>query len=60
MIFNLFKHKKKTEDTSRIYSGRFISDEEIEKMIQPKTESFIKKEFQEIDEMMKNIRQQID
>ena len=60
MIFNLFKHKKKTEDASRIYSGRFISDEEIEKMIQPKTESFIKKEFQEIDEMMKNIRQQID
>lgn len=60
MIFNFFKHKKKTEDTTITYNGRFISDEEIEKMIQPKTESFIKKEFQEIDEMMKNIRQQID
>ncbi len=60
MRFNFFKRKKKVEDTSRTFDGRFITDEEIEKMTQPKTGTFIKREFQEIDEMMKKIRQYVD
>lgn len=59
-MFNFFKKKKKVEDTSRTFEGRFISDEEIEKMTQPKTGTFIKREFKEINDMMENIRQQVD
>lgn len=59
MKFNFFKHKKK-EDSSKTFDGRFISDEEIEEFIKPKQESFIKKEFKEIDDMMKNIKQYVD
>lgn len=60
MWFNFFRHKKKVEDTSKTFEGRFISDEEIEKMVQPKTGTFIKREFDEINEMMNKIRQQVD
>ena len=60
MWFNFFKRKKKVDDTSRTFEGRFISDDEIEKMVQPKTGTFIKKEFEEIDKMMETIRQHFD
>lgn len=60
MKFNFFKRKKKVEDTSKTYEGRIITDEEIEKMTQPKTGTFIKREFEEIDKMMESIRQQVD
>ena len=57
--FNIFRHKK-VEDTSRTFEGRFITDEEIEEMIQPKTGTFIGKEFRDINDMMKEIRQYFD
>lgn len=57
MKFNFFRHKKKVEDTSRTYEGRIITDEEIEEMTQPVTGTFIKREFEEIDNMMKGIMQ---
>lgn len=60
MGFNFFKRKKKVEDISRTFEGRFITDEEIEKMTQPKNGTFIKREFQEINEMMDKVRQYVD
>ena len=60
MRFNFFRHKKNVEDTSRTYEGRIITDEEIEQMTQPKTGTFIGKEFREINDMMKGIRQYFD
>ena len=60
MKFNFFKKKKKVEDTSRTFEGKFISDDEIEEMVQPKVGTFIKKEFDEINAMMESIRQQVD
>jgi len=57
--FNIFRHKK-VEDNSRTFEGRIITDEEIEEMTQPKTGTFIGKEFQEINNMMKEIRQYFD
>lgn len=60
MWFKLFKHKKKEEETSRTFDGKFISDDEINEMIKPKKGTFIKKEFEEINEMLKNIKEQID
>lgn len=59
MWFNFFRHKKK-EDTSKTFEGRFISEEELKEMTRPKQESFIKKEFEEIDKMMNNIKQYVD
>lgn len=59
MWFNFFRHKKK-EDTSKTFEGRFISEEELKEMTRPKQESFIKKEFEEIDKMMNNIKQYFD
>ena len=59
-MFNFFKRKKKVEDTSKTFEGRFITDEEIEKMTQPKNGTFIKREFQEINEMMDKVRQYVD
>ena len=59
MWFKFFRHKKK-EDTSKTFEGRFISEEEFKEMIKPKQESFIKKEFEEIDKMMNNIKQYVD
>ena len=59
MWFKFFRHKKK-EDTSKTFEGRFISEEELKEMIRPKQESFIKKEFEEIDKMMNNIKQYVD
>lgn len=59
-MFNFFKKKKKVEDTSRTFDGKFISDDEIEEMVQPKVGTFIKKEFDEINAMMESIRQQVD
>jgi len=60
MKFNFFKKKKKVEDISRTFEGKFISDDEIEEMVQPKVGTFIKKEFDEINAMMESIRQQVD
>lgn len=57
--FNIFRHKK-VDDTSRTFEGRFITDEEIEEMIQPKTGTFIKREFEEIDDMLKSIEKYFD
>lgn len=58
-MFNLFKHKKKKE-SPRTFEGRFITDEEIREMTRPKSESFVKKELREINEMMDEIRKQVE
>ena len=58
MWFNFFKHKE--EEKVNVFDGRFISDEEIEEMIKPKTGTFINKEFKEIDDMMQKIRKYTD
>lgn len=55
MWFNFFKKKKVVEEP-KIFEGRFISDDEIKEMVSPKKGTFIKKEFEEIDEMMEKIR----
>lgn len=60
MWFNIFRHKKKKEVPSKTVEGRFISDEEFEEMIRPKQESFIKKELREINEMMQELKNQIE
>ena len=57
-MFNLFKHKNK--DTSRTFEGRIITDEELEEMIKPKEESFIKKELREINSMVEEIKKQVE
>lgn len=57
-MFNWFKHKKK--ETPKTFEGRFITDEEIKEMTRPKEESFVKKELREINEMMDQIRKQIE
>lgn len=59
MMFNIFKRKKKKE-SPKTWEGRFITDEEIEEMVKPKSGTFIGKELKEIDEMMKSVRQQVD
>ena len=56
MWFNFFKHKKKVEEP-KTFEGRFISDDEINEMVKPKKESFIKQEMTEINEMMSKVRQ---
>lgn len=56
MWFNLFKHKKKEEE-SKTFDGVFISDDEIKQKISHHNGTFIKQEFKEIDEMMNNIKQ---
>ena len=55
MIFDFLKFKKK-DDSSRVLEGRIISDEEFNEMIRPKKNSFIKKQFDEIDGMMEEVR----
>lgn len=60
MRFNIFKRKKKIKDTSKTYEGRVITDEEIQKMIQPKSGNFITKDLNEINRMMENIREKLD
>lgn len=55
MIFGFLKFKKK-DDSSRVLEGRIISDEEFNEMIRPKKNSFIKKQFDEIDGMMEEVR----
>ena len=61
MWFNFFKHKeKKKEVPPKTFEGRFISEEEIDEMIRPKQESFIKKELREINEMMQELKNQIE
>lgn len=55
MKFNFFKRKKVREP--KVFEGKFLSDEEFKKMVIPKNETFIKKEFDEINkdlEMLKN------
>ena len=59
MWFNLFKHKKKEEE-SKTFDGVFISDDEIKQKISHHNGTFIKQEFKEIDEMMNNIKQYVD
>ncbi len=54
MWFKFFRHKKK-EDTSKTFEGRFIS-EELKEMIKPKQESFIKKEFDDVQKMLDDVR----
>ena len=58
MCFTFFRHKK--EETSRTFEGRFVTDEEIEDMSKPKVGTFIQKEFDEIKEMMDDIRYYCD
>lgn len=60
MWLNIFKHKKKSEVPPKTFEGKFISDDEINEMIKPKKGTFIKKEFEDIDEMLKTIKEQID
>ncbi len=55
MWFNFFKKKKVVEEP-KTFEGKFVSDEEIKEMVAPKTGTFIKKEFEEINEMMEKIR----
>ena len=55
MWFNFLRHKKK-EDTSKTFEGRFISEEELKEMIRPKQESFIKKEFDDVQKMLDDVR----
>ena len=55
MMFNFFKHKEK--ETPKTFEGIFISDEEIKEMVKSKEGTFIKKEFQDIDEMIKGVKQ---
>lgn len=57
-MFNLFKHKKK--ETPRTFEGRIITDEELEEMIRPKEESFVKKELREINNMVEEIKKQME
>ena len=56
MWFNFFKKKKVVEEP-KTFEGRFVSDEEIEEMISPKKGTFIKREFDEIDDMMGKVKQ---
>ena len=55
MWFKFFRNKKK-EDTSKTFEGRFISEEELKEMIRPKQESFIKKEFEDVQKMLDDVR----
>lgn len=55
MWFNLFKHNKKDEEP-HTFEGRFISDDEIKEMIKPKKGTFIKEGLNEINAMMKQVR----
>lgn len=57
-MFNLFRHKEKEE--SRTLEGRIISDEEMKEMIQPKHGTFIKKEMEEIHDMMDEVKKYVD
>ena len=59
MWFNFFKRKKKVEEP-RVFEGKVITDEEFKEMIRPKTESFVKKELDEINRMMEEVRQSVD
>ena len=58
MRFNFFKHNDKEEP--RTFEGRFITDEEIEEMAKPKTGTFIGKELKEIQDMMDELKKQVD
>ena len=60
MWFNIFRHKEKKEVPSKTVEGKFISDEEFEELIRPKTKSIVKQGLEEIDEMMKELKEQID
>ena len=53
MSINFFKRKK---EEPRTFEGRFITDEEIKEMIKPKGESFVKKEIQELNDMVEELR----
>lgn len=57
MRFNIFRHKKKKVREPKTFEGRFISDEEIKEMVRPKKDGFIKQELDEINEMMKKIKE---
>jgi len=57
-MFNLFSHKKKEQP--KTFEGRFITQEELEEMTKPKSESFMKKELREINDMMDSIRKQVE
>lgn len=56
MWFNIFKHKKKVEEP-KTFEGKFISEEELNEMVRPKKDNFIKKEMTEINEMMDKVKQ---
>lgn len=58
MWFKFFRHKQKEEP--RTFEGRFISDEEIDKMSTPKNDTFIKKGLDEINDMMKDLKKYIE
>lgn len=58
MRFNFFKHKEKVEP--KTFEGRFITDEEIEEMTKPKMGTFIGKELKEIQDMMDDLKKQVD
>jgi hypothetical protein len=59
MWFKFLRHKKK-EDTSQTFEGRFISEEEFEEMIKPKQESFVKKEFNDVQKMFDDVKNSIN
>ena len=58
MMFSFSKKKK--DEQSRTLDGRIISDEEFKEMIKPKTGTFIKREFKEINEMMEEVKKKVD
>jgi len=57
MWFNIFKRKKKVVEEPKTFEGRFISDEEFKEMIRAKNKTFIEKEFETINDMMKEVKQ---
>lgn len=58
MWFNFFKRKKKVEEP-RVFEGKVITDEEFKEMIRPKSESFVSKEFKEINDLVEEIKQSV-
>lgn len=59
-LFKFFRHKKKEEKPSRTFEGRVITDEEIKEMTQLKQETFVHKEFREINKMMDELKQHFE
>lgn len=58
MWFNFLKKKK--EEVYNEYIGRFITEEEIQEMIKPNKKSYIKKEFDDINNMFSELKKSVN